>query len=65
LQPLAELPRLGLPFVLQNHRIIGAGRDLQRSLNPNPLQSRPPAAGCTGRHSGGENAAEIIAYRSV
>jgi len=29
----------------QNHRIVEAGRDLQRSSSPAPLQSTPPAAG--------------------
>jgi len=38
---------------VQNHRIVGVRRDLQRSLSPTPLQSRPPTAGCTGRHPGG------------
>ena len=37
----------------QNHRIVGAGRDLQRPLSPAPLQSRLPTAGCTGRCPGG------------
>ena len=36
----------------QNHRIVGAGRHLQRSSSPTPLQSRPPTAGYTGRHPG-------------
>jgi len=34
------------------HRITGAGRDLQTSSNPAPLQSRPTTAGCTGRRPG-------------
>ena len=38
---------------VQNHRIVGVRRDLQRSSSPTPLQNRPPTAGCTGRHPGG------------
>ena len=29
----------------QNHRVVGAGRDLKRSSSPAPLQSRPAAGG--------------------
>ena len=32
----------------QNHRIVGVGRDLNRSSRPTHLQSRPPTAGYTG-----------------
>jgi len=36
-------------WIAENHRIVGSGRDLQRSSSPAPLQSRPPMAGCMGR----------------
>ena len=39
--------------ISQNHRTVGAGRDLQRSLSPTPCQIRLPTAGCTGRCPGG------------
>ena len=37
----------------QNIRTVGAGRDLQRSYGPIPLQSRTPTAGCISRRPGG------------
>jgi len=58
---LQENPGLVFPFTLllmnritgsQNHRIVGAGRDLQRSSSPTALQNRPPTADFTSRCPG-------------